>query len=189
MTGMRMTVMWEGTAFPSLEHCRIDIGDEGIKVHGMVVALDGGPIRFEYRIACDVSWTVRRLQVAELESGIELTFVSDGDGHWSDGTGEPLPAFDGCVDVDLTATPFTNTLPIRRLGLEPGDARDLRILYVLLPAMEARPANQRYTCLEWGEAGGRYRYESEDFSVDLPIDPDGLVRDYPGYWRRVWPEA
>ena len=182
-----MTVMWQGTTFPSLEHCRIDIGDEGITVDGIVIAVDGGPIQFQYRIACDASWTVRRLDVAERRqrdrAHVPLRWRRALDRR----AGKSLPVFDGCIDVDLTATPFTNTLPIRRLGLEPGDARDLRMLYVLLPGMEVRPADQRYTCLEWGAAGGRYRYESEDFGVDLPIDPDGLVRDYPGYWRRVWP--
>ena len=57
------------------------------------------------------------------------------------------------------------------------------------PRWRFGPAEQRYTCLERGETGGRYRYESGDFSVDLPVDADGLVVDYPGYWRRVWPEG
>ena len=189
MTAEPMTVIWQGTTFPSLEHCRIDVGADAITVDGMVVALDGAPIRLRYRIACDPSWTVRRLDVTEFESGAELAFESDGAGHWTDGAGRSLPALDGCVDVDLTATPFTNTLPIRRLELQPGDARDLRMVYVLLPEMAVQPSEQRYTCLERGTSGGRYRYESGDFSVDLPVDADGLVVDYPGYWRRIWPEA
>ena len=181
--------MWQGTSFASLEHCRVDIGEDAITVDGMVVALDGGPIRLHYRITNDPSWTVRRLAVSELESGTELVFESDGAGHWTDVAGRSLPALDGCVDVDLTATPFTNTLPIRRLELQPGESRDLRMLYVLLPDMAVQPAEQRYTCLERGSSGGRYRYESGDFGVDLPVDANGLVVDYPGYWRRVWPEG
>jgi hypothetical protein len=183
----RITAMWQATTWPGLEHCHVRASDKGIWVDGMVVALDGAPIRLRYRIRCDPVWTVRRLDVAEMESGTELTFVSDGAGRWTDGAGQPLAAFDGCVDVDLAATPFTNTLPIRRLGLRPGEARDLRMLYVLVPEMTVRAAEQRYTCLEQGEAGGLYRYESGSFRVDLPVDADGLVLDYPGYWRRLWP--
>lgn len=185
----RLTAMWQGTTFSSLEHCRIEIGDAGVTVDGMVVAVDGGPVRFHYRIRCDVSWTVHRLDVTELETGIELAFEADGAGHWTDGTGRALPAFDGCVDVDLTATPFTNTLPIRRLDFQPGESRDLRMLYVLLPEMQVQPSDQRYTCLEREASGGRFRYESGDFKVELSIDADGLVVDYPGFWRRIWPEA
>ena len=45
-----------------------------------------------------------------------------------------------------------------------------------------RPAAQRYTCL----GGERYRYEGlfRHFSTGLEVDPDGLVIDYPGYFRR-----
>ena len=181
--------MWQGTTFPSVEHCRVDVGGEGVIIDGLVVALDGGPIRLHYRITCDPSWTVRRLDVSELETGTKLAFESDGEGHWTDAAGQSLPALDGCFDVDLTATPFTNTLPIRRLHFRPGESRDLRMLYVSLPEVDVQPAAQRYTCLEQGETDGRYRYESSDFRVDLPVDANGLVVDYPGYWRRVWPEG
>jgi hypothetical protein len=185
MTATRLTAIWQGTTFTSLEHCRVDIAESGITVDGLVVAMDGGPIRLHYGIACDPSWTVRRLAITELETGTDLTFLSDGNGHWTDGAGRSLPAFDGCVDVDLTATPFTNTLPIRRLALRPGESRDLRMLYVLIPGMAVESSEQRYTCLDAGATGGRYRYDSGDFTVDLPVDRDGLVVDYPGFWRRV----
>jgi uncharacterized protein len=43
---------------------------------------------------------------------------------------------------------------------------------------------QRYTCLK---RHSLYRYEAVDrsFSADLPVDPDGLVTDYPGLFERV----
>lgn len=187
MTAARTTVIWQATTVPGLEHCHIRTDDDGIRVDGMVVALDGRPIRLNYQIDCDLSWIVRRLDVTEVERGTELTFLADGAGHWTNGAGDRLEAIDGCLDVDLTATPFTNTLPIRRLDLQPGESRDLRMLYVLVPEMEVRAAEQRYTCLERDPArGGRYRYESGSFRADLPVDTDGLVIDYPGYWRRVW---
>jgi hypothetical protein len=182
-----ITAIWEATTFPGLEHVRVRTDDDGIDVDGMVLALDERPIRLQYRIRCDPDWTVRRLEIDELDSASRLTFLSDGAGHWTDAAGLPFEAFDGCIDVDLTATPFTNTLPIRRLDLQPGDGRDLQIVYVLVPEMTVRAAEQRYTCLERSEAGGLYRYESGSFRADLPVDGDGLVIDYPGLWRRVWP--
>jgi hypothetical protein len=51
--------------------------------------------------------------------------------------------------------------------------------------MTIRPARQRYTCLEAGDDGAVFRYESGEFRRDLRMDPDGLVVDYPGFWRRV----
>lgn len=44
---------------------------------------------------------------------------------------------------------------------------------------------QRYTCLD---AERRFRYEATDgtFSAEIDVDEDGLVRDYPPVYRRVW---
>ena len=39
------------------------------------------------------------------------------------------------IDVDISATPFTNTLPIRRLGLQPGEFAELDVAFVDAPAM------------------------------------------------------
>ena len=60
------------------------------------------------------------------------------------------------------------------------------MVYVAVPEMTYRLARQRYTCLEAGEGGaastGTNRVRS---GVDLQVDADGLVIDYPGFWRRV----
>lgn len=53
--------------------------------------------------------------------------------------------------------------------------------YVEIPELTARAVMQRYTRVSDGE----YRYESGSFRVTLPVDEQGLVLDYPGYWRRV----
>ena len=46
----------------------------------------------------------------------------------------------------------------------------------------------RYTCLETGSAGRKYKFESLDsgFIADITVDQDGLVEDYPGLFKRVW---
>ena len=50
------------------------------------------------------------------EPGRAIELRADGRGHWADAaTGSPLP-LDGCVDIDIYPSPFTNTLPIRRFA-------------------------------------------------------------------------
>jgi hypothetical protein len=43
--------------------------------------------------------------------------------------------------------------------------------------------------LEKGYRGSLYRFLNLDggFTADLQVDPDGLVLDYPGLFRRVHP--
>jgi hypothetical protein len=113
-----------------------------------------------------------------------LSLVSDGAGNWRYGSGEPLPELVGALDVDLTATPFTNTLPIRRLRLKAGESAEIRAAYIRFPDLAVMPDRQRYTCLE---AGRLYRYEAVDgdFSRDIEVDDNGLVVTYPGLFRRI----
>lgn len=85
--------------------------------------------------------------------------------------------------MDITATPFTNTLPIRRLRLRSGQAETILVAWVEVPALTVVAKPQRYTCLE----PGRYRFEALDsgFTRDIEVDEDGLVRTYPDLFRRV----
>jgi hypothetical protein len=91
--------------------------------------------------------------------------------------------------VDVSETPFTNTLPIRRLGLASGEYADISVAYFDGTELQPWPEPQRYTCLEKGEGGGLYRFVSLDggFTADLAVDADGLVVDYPGLFRRALP--
>ena len=48
-------------------------------------------------------------------------------------------------------------------------------------------ARQEYTLLARGADGARWRFRGldSDFTVELDVDRDGLVRDYPEIARRV----
>jgi hypothetical protein len=177
--------MWQSLAWPGMEHLDLLTGPGGIEADGIVLAMDEAPLRLAYRLRCDPDWVTRRLTVEAAGSPTGVDLVSDGAGRWSDGAGRPRDDLDGCIDVDIAATPFTNTLPIRRLGLRPGEVRDLRMAYVTVPGLAAHAADQRYTCLELTSAGGVYRYESGSFEAEIRVDEDGFVVDYPGLWRRV----
>jgi uncharacterized protein len=113
-----------------------------------------------------------------------LVLRADGHGHWWDGEGGMLPALEGCVDLDISATPFTNTLPIRRLGLSETESREIRAAYISVPDLSAVAVEQRYTCLSLNRI---YRYEGlfRGFVTELSVDEDGFVTDYPGLFARI----
>ena len=94
-----------------------------------------------------------------------------------------LPDLDGAIDVDLSITPFTNTMPVRRLDLIEGQQADIRVVYLRFPDLNLAIDRQRYTCLKRNQ----YRFESLDseFTCDIDTDADGLIVTYPGLFRRV----
>jgi uncharacterized protein len=179
---------WSQQDGTGLEHLVLEASADGIVIESAVVGEnDAQPFGLVYRIECDTRWRVTRLAL-KLAGGAALDLHrhdgQDDSSTWTDAHGTPLDALRGCIDVDLTATPFTNTLPIRRLVLGSGERRVIRVAWVRVPELAVSVSEQAYTCLE---AGRRYRYEGLDtgFTADLTVDSDGLVLDYPGLFKRI----
>jgi hypothetical protein len=180
-----VVVRWRDWSGEGLEHLVLREGPTGVHADSAVVGADDGALfAARYRILCDLGWRARRLEVSLVGDDRRLDLSSDGAGHWTDPSGKSRSDLAGAIDVDLTATPFTNTLPIRRLGLRSGQSETIRVVYVRLTDLSVTTNRQRYTCLE---SGRRYRYESvdSDFTREIEVDDDGLVVTYPGLFRRV----
>ena len=182
-----MWTPWEGRG---LEHLRLRVEESSIEADGVVIGEEDGVVfRARYVIRCVPGWRTREMVADPLDGRDPLRLDSDGAGNWSDASGRSIPELEGCIDVDLSATPFTNTLPVRRLGLGEGESAEIAVVYVDVPDMRLSVSRQRYTCLERNADGGLYRYEDRGsvrgFTADLPVDADGLVLDYPGIFRRL----
>lgn len=191
--GLR-NVYWQPWEDPGLEHLSLRGGPEGARARGLILRMrDGAHFRCRYVLETDGGWRLRRLTFAVADAddkAVARTSVEcDGAGHWRVDDAA-RPDLEGCLDADIQITPFTNTLPIRRLALDAGEQAEIRVAYLPVPELDWRAAAQRYTCLApRGATGGRYRYEGvfRDFTAELPVDADGLVMDYPETFRRVWP--
>ena len=188
---MRREVMWSAWDAPGLEHLRLAMHNDGVAAEGIVIGVtEGRPFSVAYEVRCDVGWRPRAVRVGVPGSeppGVDL--ISDGEGNWTTSDGGAVAELRGCIDVDISVTPFTNTLPIRRLDLAPMESAEVSVAYFEGTELQVWPEPQRYTCLEKSDRGGLYRYLSLDggFTADLPVDADGLVLDYPGLFKRVLP--
>ena len=186
---MNRQVMWSRLDAPGMEHLTLVMSRDEATADGVVLGLDSdAAFRLRYRVRWDSRWRVRGVQIDFVGDDRGLSLTADGEGRWFDGSGASVPALDGCVDVDITATPMTNTLPLRRLALKPGESADIRVTYIAIPDLRVAPDDQRYTCLETGAAGGLYRFEqaASGFTAILQMDADGLLEDYSGLFKRVW---
>lgn len=176
------SVRWRALEGDGLEHLTVRAQANGLRAEATVVGeRDGSRFGASYRIDCDADFTVRSFEVATTDGrGLAMT---RRDGAWHDGERGLLPAFDGCVDIDLSATPFTNTLPIRRLAWEIGQQRRIAMLFVPFDSFEPFATEQVYTCL----VPRLFRFETADgsFTAELPVDEDGLVMDYPCLFQRL----
>ena len=182
--------LWAAWGGRGLEHLELRTDPTAVRADSLIIAVDdlGRPYRARYVVECDAGWKVARARIEVLgDPGRVLAVRADGRGRWTAATGEAL-ALDGCVDIDIYPSPFTNTLPIRRLADVPvGRPVALDVAWVVLPELAIQVARQEYTLLERGVDGARWRFRGLDseFVMELAVDHHGLVRDYPEIARRV----
>ena len=187
---MKREVMWSAWGDPGLGHLRLAVHNGTIVADGLVIGVtEGRPFRVAYEVRCDADWRVRAARVGVPGESPRVELYSDGEGNWTGLEGRALTYLKGCEYVDISETPFTNTLPIRRLDLPPGGSGEIAVAYFDGTELQPWPEPQRYTRLEANDGGGVYRFLSLDggFTADLPVDSDGLVLDYPGLFRRSFP--
>ncbi len=186
---MERIISWLPCTGKGMERLHLTVDSDGVLAESAVVGEeDGQAFQLHYTIHCDAGWRVRSLSVRlQDDKSQQLHLQTDGAGHWFTDSNQTIPSLDGCIDVDITATPFTNTLPIRRLQLHSGESRELLVAYIVIPTLSFGPARQRYTCLETHAQGATYRYEGLEsgYTNELQIDADGLVIDYPALFTRV----
>jgi hypothetical protein len=176
---------WQDWSGDAIQHLVLREGADEVVAEAVVLdQAEGLPFAARLLIRCDAAWRVRRVEAGLIGDDRRIDLLSDGAGEWRDGTGASLPHLSGAIDVDLPLTPFTNTLPIRRLGLRAGHSAELRVVYICLPEFTVTTDPQRYTCIE---PLRRYRYESmdSDFVREIEVDEHGLVLTYPGLFRRL----
>ena len=175
---------WSSDDGRRLETVRIVVTDRGLRASGHIVVVGRNSFGATFSILCDAQGRTRRLTVqgesALTERGLSLTRTPGG--PWLDGAGKspPLPELDLAVDVDLTASAFTNSLTIRRLGLHErmGDEW-VTVAEVGVPDLAVGPIVHRYTTLAITDGGATLMHHGPAGAHEISCDREGFVVDLP----------
>ena len=100
---------------------------------------------FNLHWTCEPSWKVKTLNLELVGTKEKIKLESDGHGNWSNDSGI-ITKLHGAIDIDISATPFTNTLPIRRLKLRKKQSAEILVVYLTIPELSIDIDQQRYTC-------------------------------------------
>ena len=181
---MSLKAKWQDWFGKTAEDCFVQFDGERIRAQSII---RGADYTVQYKITLTSQWVFREAEIQSKgpgETGKQIFIASDGAGKWTDYKNNRIEGLESAIDIEFMATPFTNTLPIRRLQLERGESAEITVAQISFPALTITPDTQRYTCLEPGRL---YRYESlaSDFTQDLTVDGDGLVITYPEMFRRA----
>jgi len=177
------SILWRRLDQPGHDSALLRDDASGALIEGVALFLESGlPCRLDYRIVCDPAW---RTVSARVHGWLETTAVAieidaDAERGWTL-NGKRHPGVQGAFDVDLSFTPATNLLPIRRLRLGVGEKAPVRAAWLRFPQMTLEPLDQIYERL----SESRYRYESGggSFTAVLETDAAGFVTRYQGLWQ------
>ncbi len=186
---IRKNVIWESLDNIGQESLLIIEKDDNLIVESVVLGVSKElPYRIWYSITCDKKWTVREVTIKSIEMNCkEIKLISDGNGNWSIDT-TVAENLEGCVDIDISVTPFTNTIPIRRLNLEKGELHKINVIYIDAISFMIKPVTQCYTYLSEKNNVHKYLYEnlSSGFTSEIYVDDSGIVIEYPELYKRIF---
>lgn len=182
---MQVNILWSGREYYSLENCLVNTTDIGSQINSVIVGKYGDSIyRVTYQIKTNDQWEATFFEITSHHDSIKqhFKFEGDGKGNWTTNS-KNAGLFKGCIDIDIPLTPFTNTLPIKRLNMLNDTADEIKVIYVDLLEQQITPVRQKYLRL----SKTLYHYENipNDFEANIEVDEHGFVVDYPSLFVRT----
>lgn len=193
-------LLWRGVDEWLAEAASVDLAGDGLRAAGVQFGAEPVPYRLDYRLDASTGFVTRELEISAVGEGWRrrLMLRHDGSGGWRsevDSKGEPPgerrddepPDLVRARDIDVGFSPLTNSMPILRHGLHRSGSHDFVIAFVSVPDLRVIAASQRYEHVGVGGEGAIVRFldGESDFSAELELDGDGLLRFYPQLARRV----
>lgn len=115
----------------------------------------------------------------------DLWLATDGAGNWGEMNGAHRPELRGCTDIELAGTPFSTVGPIRRLGLQVGEAADVLAARVDVETLEVTPTMRRYERSADRRWRLEARYERPGEIEELVVDEHGLTISHVDRFHRL----
>ncbi|MET0392058.1 MAG: putative glycolipid-binding domain-containing protein [Chitinophagaceae bacterium] len=179
-------VVWEGLDWKSMECLCWQQQEEGYVITSHLAGvIDARPFAIHYMIETDHHWNTEHVLVSDLNyPDRTIDLYTDTQGKWFD-RDTAIDELEGCLDVDISLTPFTNTLPMRRMSWAGQQPVTIEAAFIKLPEFRIEKSVQHYTRL----AADTFLYESgtRDFKARLTVDQDLLVVHYPELAGRIFP--
>jgi hypothetical protein len=174
------TMHWRALDRDGEDKCRLARLDSGWMLVGHARFRDAlGWAALDYVIRTDDAWLTTSADITGDHGGegIALQIQRDAQGWTVNGAARPDLA--EAEDIDLSFTPASNLMPLRRLP-EVGRLSTFAV-WVRFPGPQMSLLTQSYT----RERGGLVRYAADEtgFEAHLTVDGNGFVSAYPGLWE------
>jgi len=182
---MQKSFVWKGLLYDTEEHCLVHYHSGEIIIRSEIEGWAGKlPVYTEYFLRLNTNWEVLEVDIRHTLGQDEYHYAYTRNGAiWSDKTGADCADFGEAVFVDISLTPFTNTLPIRSLNFTEGEPQEISVVYFDVLENTISHKVQRY--IKKGGNSWLYENTDDDFSALITTDDDGFVTDYPNIFKML----
>ncbi|MCT1527002.1 putative glycolipid-binding domain-containing protein [Sphingobacterium hotanense] len=178
------SMMWKGLYYDSLEYLNSEIRNEARFVEANIIGFYNGQFWYlNYQVVMGIEWVVKSFHISVELNGEKSTITGQNfKGVWLINDQE-VSEFKGFKFIDISLTPFTNTLVINNLFLAGRVEQEVDVIYIDILEREVNAAKQRYT----RSSPDRFLFQhlENDFEALILVDGEGFVLDYPEYFKRV----
>ncbi|WP_126651880.1 putative glycolipid-binding domain-containing protein [Chryseobacterium aureum] len=178
------TLIWQGIYYQSLEYFNLQSDHHNYTVESKIIGcLEDKIYSIEYKINTDKDWIVQDFLIESEINTIKRTISGKRNQNQWEINGVVNSKFNNFKFIDISLTPFTNTLPINHLKIPENNSQKIDVLYIDILKHQTRPVQQQYT----RTAVNKYLYENieNDFKAEISVDESGLVSSYPELFEKI----
>ncbi|MGA4719802.1 putative glycolipid-binding domain-containing protein [Fictibacillus nanhaiensis] len=180
----KQIMFWEKQETSGFEYLELSYGDKIIQAESTVLFIEGGvPQRVTYSIIFGQGWVVKHLCIMNHTQNKTLSLSSNGNGCWFDDNGDEIQSLRSAVDIDISCTPFTNSLPINRQSWTLDEPKLFEMVYISAHDLSFKKVKQIYKLIHEDETR-TFHYRSDTFESPVIVDKNGFVLDYPELFTR-----
>lgn len=182
--GILAMAHWRRLDCEGTDRCSLAHADNGWLLTGQARWGGAHPGELSYAVRCDENWLTLSADISGRVDGEKIALRIAREQHaWRVNDAEQ-PQLDGCTDIDLSFTPATNLMPVRRLAGNGPAALPARAAWLVPDLSGLAVLEQTYTLQD----DGRVEYVSPNFRAPLEVHDCGFVTRYPGLWEG-WVDA
>lgn len=167
--------------FFNIETGAIEKGDlilsESLIIYNSTI--QSGETLFKIEVRINPDWSVNQFQI--LKNKAIILSGEKSDTFWFINQ-EPLITDESIDFIDISMTPFTNTLPINFMKESSSQKKTFPMLFLDVKKEQANICHQTYS---FHTDFILYENMETNYSNQLTVDKNGIVVDYPNAFKRI----
>ncbi|WP_156307861.1 putative glycolipid-binding domain-containing protein [Sphingobacterium endophyticum] len=179
-----INIIWKGVYYNSLEYLKYYADSKQNIIQSKIIGcLDAQFWYVDYIVQTNENWQINSFELSiDLNGEISTLTGKVEQGVWSINNVE-RKEFKNYKFIDISLSPFTNTLPINHLKMGISDSYEIQVIYINILEGKVEPRKQKYS----RKRNRIYSYQNipNTFSADIKVDKFGFVINYPKLFKRI----